>query len=283
MLAVEKKPQGRLKGKDKKKAKEASAAAVKNTIGTSQPKTRYTLAIRDFVPLAEHITGLKDFAIDVPSYFTTALDRVILARRQFSTKLKAAGFYYLDGAFDARHSYFIGVLEKVRVSLTPLLEANVFDFTEFKNGVPKDHVKNDRARATPLRNLFEVLDVYEPSPEFLRAPDVTPPHKPEELECIVEFDEGKSFAEALFAMTTLISELASMRAEVAQLWAKYSAGALDLAAVSMATNTAIELAHTLQIEMQPIIDAQGDITVLHKRYFDDSCKGLRRRLQLRNV
>jgi hypothetical protein len=46
-------------------------------------------------------------------------------------------------------------------------------------------------------------------------------------------------------MTALLDDLSRLGAEIQQLWAKYSEGELDLAAVSVATNTAIELARTL--------------------------------------
>jgi len=270
--AVETKGPGRLKGKARKQAKQASAAAA-STNGASQKKTKYTLAIKDFVPLARHIAGRKDASINVPNYFTTALERVIWVRSSFSKKLSAAG-KRLDEASDERHSFFVTVLEKVHDSLKPLLEASVSNFTAFKNGVPKDHVKsNDRARNTPLRNLFEVLDVYEPSADFLRAPNVAPP-KREELECTVELSEEDSFVEAIFAVTMLINDLSRMRAEIAELWAKYSAGTMDLTAVSVATNTAIELARAMQAEVQPLIDQCGGTTLFHEAFFAGLCQAI---------
>jgi hypothetical protein len=136
------------------------------------------------------------------------------------------------------------VLERVRDSLKPLLGANPFDFTAFKKTIPKYRARNeDRPQPPPLRNLFEVLDVYEPSAEFLNAPDVTLPPRAE-LEFTVEVP-NEPFFKALLAMTALLDDLSRLGAEIQQLWAKYSEGELDLAAVFVATNTAIELARTL--------------------------------------
>lgn len=219
------------------------------------------------MPLAKQIVGVKDASIEIPNYFTTAVERVLWVRSSFLKKLAAVG-HRLDEGSDARHS-FVTVLENVHEALKPLQEASVFDFTTFKNGIPKGHMKNDRAQATPLQNLFEVLDVYEPSSTFVRPPDVAPP-KQEELECTAEIPEDSSL-EALLAMITLIGDLSRMRAEIAEVWSKYSAGKVDLAAVSVATSTAIELAHTLQAEIHPLIDSQGGNILFHEAYFAGLC------------
>jgi hypothetical protein len=158
---VEKKPAPRLKGKARKLAKEASADTAV-AVGATKSAPKYTLAIKDFVPLAAHIANFKEATIDIPDYFTSTLERIIWVRSSFSKNLAAAG-KSLNEASDARHSFFMTVLERVRDSFKPLLGADAFDFTAFKNVIPKDRIKTkDRARATPLRNLLEILDVYEP-------------------------------------------------------------------------------------------------------------------------
>ncbi|KAF2821788.1 hypothetical protein CC86DRAFT_358812 [Ophiobolus disseminans] len=87
----------------------------------------------------------------------------------------------------------------------------------------------------------------------------------------VEIDVEEWDQEALFAMTMLMSDLSRMRAEIAQLLAKYSAGTMDLAAVSVATNTAIELPR----HIRPLVDARGGITLFHQSFFVGLCQAVR--------
>ena len=35
---------------------------------------KYTLAIRDFIPLSEHIANVNDQIVDIPGYFNVALE-----------------------------------------------------------------------------------------------------------------------------------------------------------------------------------------------------------------
>jgi hypothetical protein len=256
---VEKKTQ-KLKGKARKEAKAASATTGSNN---QAPKTKYTLAVKDFVPLASHIAGLEDKAIEVPDYFNAALDRVIQVRSLFSQKLEAAG-KAIDVASDSRHAFFVSVLEQVRESIKPLLSADAFDFASVHKAVPKPDA-ND-TRNSPLRNLFEVLDVYEPSAEFLAAPNVAPPPQPSELEATVEVPDDDIF-EAYFATTSLMGDLSRLRAEVKELWRRQHTGEIDLETVSVAKNSAINLAHDLEAEIQPVLKHLTETQPWHELYF----------------
>jgi hypothetical protein len=153
-------------------------------------------------------------------------------------------------ASDSRHAFFVSVLEQVRDSIKPSLSADAFDLASVHKAVPKPDA-ND-TRNTPLRNLFEVLDVYEPSADFLAAPNATPPPQPSELEATVEVPDD-DIIEAYFATTSLMDDLSRLRAEVKKLWSRHHAGELDLATVPVATNTAIDLAHGLEAEIQPVL------------------------------
>ena len=127
----------------------------------------------------------------------------------------------VNQASDSRHNFFVTVLEKVRESLKPLTKSNALDLSSIKNATPR--AGGDRARQSELRNLFEVLDVYEPSAEFLAAPDVVPSPSPVELEYTVE-EPTDSIIEAFMAMTMLVNDLSRLRAEIADLWARHNTG-----------------------------------------------------------
>ena len=259
------KASGRLKGKDRKKAKATqvpSLASVEQPKPSEPSKPKYILAIKDFEPLAEHIAGASNAAnIKLPNSFSVALERVIWVRKSFSDRLKDAG-QRLDEKSDVRHEFFVNVLEKVRKTLQPLLSVDAFNLSNLKDAVTNVGTHKDKKG---LSSLFSVLDVYEPSAAFEAAPDVVLPPT-SEMEYTVEVEEDSLF-EALFAMTTLMDDLSRLRIEITDLWKKYEAGEMDIAAVSIATNTAIELAHSFEDEISPLVQKHGGSSLFHFKYF----------------
>jgi len=212
--------------------------------------------------LSAHIAKVKG-TVEVPDYFNVALDRVISVRSAFSHKLAAAG-EAVDKSSDDRHSFFVTVLESVRDALKPLMRNDALDLNSIKNATPRSG--KDRVRQTGLRNIFEVLDVYEPSAEFLAAPDVVPPPKPMKLDYTAEVLTD-SVIDAFMAMTMLMDDLSRLRAEIADLWGRHHAGELDLATVSVATNTAIQLAHSMHDEVYPVMKHLVESVPFHEVYF----------------
>ncbi|KAL8980519.1 MAG: hypothetical protein Q9205_004414, partial [Flavoplaca limonia] len=257
------KPSGRLKGKERKKAKAAQASGEKPPEQLPEPsQPSYTLAIKDFVPLAKHILDSSEAAkIEIPRPFSVALERVIWVRKSFAEKLEHAGRRF-DLKSDARHAFFVNILEKVRKTLEPLLTVDAFKVSNLKDAVTNigthKHTKG-------LSNLFEVLAVYEPSAEFEAAPDVVHP-PPIAPQYSVEVEDDSTF-EALFAITTLMDDLSRLRREIAELWTKYEAGEMDIAAVSVATNTAIELARSFEEDISLLVEKNGGSSVFHVQYF----------------
>lgn len=182
-------------------------------------------------------------------------------RKSFAERLASNGVR-LDFASDNRHSYFVGVLEKVRDYLKPLMKSGVFTAKEeskASDGKPKD----------AFRNLFEVLDVYSPSEEFLNAPDVVIPPRAE-TEFTVEEDD--TLEEAIFALMALLSDYHLLTDEVKSLWQRYDSGELDVAAVSVATNTAFDLARSMEDEIRSRFSKQGKVSDLIVAYFYALCK-----------
>ena len=262
------KTSGRPKGKDRKKAK-ATQVPIVELSNPSEPskssepsKPKYILAIKDFVPLAEHIANASTAAkVRLPNSFSVALERVIWVRRSFSERLKDAGQHF-DQKSDARHEFFVNVLEQVRKALQPLMNVDAFNLSNLKDAVT--NVGSHKSKKG-LSNLFAVLDVYEPSAAFEAAPDVVLPPS-SEMEYTVEVEEDSLF-EALFAMTSLMDDLSRLRMEIAELWTKYEDGEMDIAAVSIATNTAIELAQSFENEINPLVQKHGGSSQFHSQYF----------------
>ena len=110
--------------------------------------------------IVEHHKDKTKDAVDVPVEFSRALERTITVRRRFAELLETAGAK-LDMAADETHSYFVGVLEKVRGALKPLFWQ---ESTTSSKRWPALSPKPAASGATSP-NIFDVLRVYE-SPEL---------------------------------------------------------------------------------------------------------------------
>jgi hypothetical protein len=121
------KASGRLKGRARKDARDSAkrsqgtSESSANTLpgqGTKLPT--YTIAFNDFTTLAEFIAGYTQPPVKVPSNFVAAINRAISVRRAHGAHVSSL----LSASGRARHqmnphSYFIGVLERVRDVLRP--------------------------------------------------------------------------------------------------------------------------------------------------------------------
>ncbi|KAK1761825.1 hypothetical protein QBC33DRAFT_574654 [Phialemonium atrogriseum] len=169
-----KKTPGRPKGKARSKAKKKGPGS-----GSGPAKVfKYIVALKDFIPLAEFITSLAKPKVAVLESFCETINRVIHRYAQS----------------DRKHSYFVGVLEKVREVLKPRMSPLSQAATEPAPGV---------ADRDSLANKFGALTIYEPSREFLDAPALERPQRTEEDEVIYEAEPQKSLEDALVAYTMM--------------------------------------------------------------------------------
>ncbi|KAK7968802.1 hypothetical protein PG988_007875 [Apiospora saccharicola] len=232
---------------------EMAPASARNKVKASTSPS-YVLQIKDFIPMARHIVSAEaDPAIEVPSALSAALSRVIWARKAFARQMGSRA--------DRKHSFFVQVLERVQDTLKPLLSGtdglDMSDVKKSVDGIGAGAGEKEKPKARS--SVFEFLDVYEPSEEFLNAPDVVLPERNDAVYQVEEVDEGE---EAIFAFMTLLADFGKLRDEVKVLWDKYSAKELDLAAVSVATNAAMEFARNLEEDMAPLLKRAGGSEVV---------------------
>ncbi|KAK4215588.1 hypothetical protein QBC37DRAFT_481342 [Rhypophila decipiens] len=227
---------GRVKGKARKTAPK-KATAAKTTASS-----KHILALADFLPLANHIANSTKPLVQVPDVFSIILSRPIDVRSGLGSRMEGHGVE-LDPAKDESHQFFVGVLEAVRDALRPRMSINA---AEAAAGVVED------ARKDQPPNRFEFLDVYEPSQAFLDAPPAKQPQKDSRDDVVYEAEPQTSQEDLLFAFVLLMEDLNKMRAQIQQLWSNHGIGNGDLAAVAVATNTAVEFAHGLIDEMLPL-------------------------------
>ncbi|KAB8222410.1 hypothetical protein BDV33DRAFT_201398 [Aspergillus novoparasiticus] len=133
-------PSGRLKGKARKQAKSKKSSAT----------TIDTIAIKDFVSLAEWIARDHRSPIHVPSSFVTALERAIRTRRRHGDYLA-----HKSKSAEEGHAYFIGIIERIHETFRPRF--------------PREFLGtgDDDSKKTKI-NRFKGLEVQEPSKEFLQ-------------------------------------------------------------------------------------------------------------------
>jgi hypothetical protein len=234
----------RLKGKARKQAKAAAEQAKESS---SRPD--YIIAIKDFIPLAEFVAACQKPFVSVPLSFANTLNRVISARSGFRSKLDDVGDLP-DVSADSKHSYFVGVLERVREVLTPRLSPASRDAATPQAPSPSDPVGEVGGR-------FAGLSVDEPSEKFLNAPDIERPVPVNNDKATYVAEPLQDLLEVLFAYTLLYEDLYKIRARIKWIWMSYHGGHMELVAAAIATNTACDLARNLMGDMAPMFKAHG--------------------------
>lgn len=239
---------GRLKGRARKEAKIAASKDKKggNKASMTETKTsKYIVAIKDFVPLAEFIashSSKQQHGIVIPDTLFPTLSRVITARTAFSARLQERAMES-NVALDESHNYFVGILEAVRDALRPLVTpATTVPSTKQNSAEPK--------LEAALANKFAILQVDEPSEAFLSALNIERPKPCDHDAVTYEAEHEASEEDSNLAFYALIEDITTIRNRITWIWYQERGGGLDLAAAAVATNSAIELARGMMDEIQ---------------------------------
>ncbi|POS79574.1 hypothetical protein DHEL01_v202020 [Diaporthe helianthi] len=251
----------RLKGKARKQAKAAAPQSQGSASASRPARPDYTIAIKDFIPLAEFVAASKKPVVSVPLAFARTLNRVISTRSGFGGRLTDLGSAPSDFAA-SKHSYFVGVLEQVRQVLKPRVPPAFQDAANPRN--PSNTLDEVGGR-------FAGLSVYEPSEEFLNAPDIERPVPVKDDNAIYVAGPLQDLEEALFAYTLMINDLIKIRARIEWIWANYRDGVSEPASAAVATNTACDLARNLMEDMAPIFKAHGGPVEIANKFYLYQC------------
>ncbi|KAL6924040.1 hypothetical protein FSST1_001314 [Fusarium sambucinum] len=225
------------------KPKAKHRAGKKNKKKASEP---YIIEIKEFVTLADFISSYEKPALSVPKAFFNTLNRVISVRNGFSEELSRLN-KKKDVKSDAKHSYFVSILEKVRQLLKP--------FAEVPGSGSSDTVN-------PLTNKFDALKVYEPSQEFLNAPDVERPAQVGKDKSTYEADPSDSLNDALVAYYMMCRDLKEIRDFVQGTWRAMTFAPRDEingdpAVLAVMTNVAVEFGNSVAEEVMPVFEKYG--------------------------
>lgn len=232
---------GRLKGKSRTQAKKDAAG-------------EYQIRIRDFTALAEYI--LKK-SVAVPQSFRDTLNRAIVVRSRFAMKLKTHNSTTNPEA-DAKHENFIDVLKGVRAILAPLM--------------PKTNEGDQSAKEEDLLNRFASLSVFEPSQDFLNAPDAKRPEQHKNDRVTYTAEVSTSLDEAILALWNLVDDMNGVRSHIKKIWDKNDRGEINDVAAAIATNSAVEIIHDMVDEILPLMADHGGIFKVQRKCFILRCE-----------
>jgi hypothetical protein len=150
----------------------------------------------------------------VPSAFATVIDRVIKVRANFADDITIHGLE-ADDESKLRHSYFLGILEKVRQVLKPRMPASVAE--------PPARQPDSPER---LANMFAALEVYEPA-ELADSPSIPlerPATEKAGDDVVYEAEQQTSILDAINIYNMMWMDLQRIRQRIRWIWTNYQTG-----------------------------------------------------------
>lgn len=228
----------RLKGKSRKLAREADAAAGK--LQGSSART-YRIEIKDFIQLAQHIAKSTKPRIKVPDYIVRELQQAIKMRKSHQAWFVKYSRETYSAAADHGHTYFIQTLETVRELLRPNMP-QAFRIKPAQSDVD--------AKESQLANIFEHLTVEEPPEADDSATGIRREVATENIRVIFSDAADDEKQEAYIASVYLSRDSHRFLEDLREVWTSYQRGRIDLVAAAITTNTAIEFCRKLQEEFE---------------------------------
>jgi hypothetical protein len=146
--------------------------------------------------MAEFIAASIDPPVAVSAKLAALLDATILLRQSYSEDITEMLADTADKDSASRHAFFLGILKNVRSVLNPLI-----------SGAPVATKKPKTMNE--IFNMFEHLELEEPSATFKQAPDATPAPAP-----IYKAERPNDIEEDFFALHLLLHDLARLRTGV---------------------------------------------------------------------
>ncbi|KAL9109590.1 MAG: hypothetical protein Q9227_005770 [Pyrenula ochraceoflavens] len=239
--------------KTRKQRKRAEAA--QSQASPQQTGQIHNIKLKDFISLAKLIAGFEKPPVDIPKSLLAVFTRAIAARK------RCAAWFQKEAQGDKAviesnrmHSHFIGVLEETLVALKPRCAPETIE-DPLMQAAENHDLSSGAALSSELNNIFNALELEEPSQEMQEMPAVSkeaaahqPPFAgaPEQAE--VEFESDEVEQEMFFAAYCLFADLNRIRTFIRELWKQYHQDKVDLITASVTTNTAIELGRRIQAD-----------------------------------
>lgn len=265
-------PSQKLKGAARKKAKNTP----KRDPTSPEDPPKYTIKIKDFATLAECIARYTKPAVKVPVAVVNFLNRAIELRQQHNTWSRGPDESQISANVDESnesHSYFLGVLEQTREILKPRMPSEMIkDFLSKPSSSVNEQGKSDAQVNGQISNMFDRLDIQEPSQTFLDAPDVEQPTDTEVVrEPDYEAERLQSIEEQYLASHCLFQDVRNVRSFLRQLWKSYRDDGLSLVAVSITTNTAIDFVRSIEQDFLLQFPDKSDFESIMRTFYVAQC------------
>lgn len=259
----------RLKGKARKLAKNAAKSnSVNSPKILSKPLSKYTIAVKDFVTLAEYLGSRTD--LKIPELLWASVERAIRLRKTYGDyhALRQAKSTTGNSSVE-RHAHFLRILEKVKDILQPRRQAPPSQ----TKGEPVAIVDHDRENRGYLDNMFAALKVEEPSEEFLNTPvtmsSAAEVGSADALYNVEPFDDP---LELYLGIAALLQDYSKIRSTVRDIWNLYSQGQTGLVSASATTNLAIQTAQQLEEQFLKDHPLESDTVRARNLFFGAQCE-----------
>lgn len=257
----------RLKGKARKLAKAAASTKGEGPEIAGSGSTTYTIAIKDFIPLAEHIVAYQKPPVKVPSAFVRSLDRAIAFRQKHNLWFKDIG----RSSRGDGHTFFLGILEQVRKTLRSRMPSDTVNDMMTRSATESKSETTSRAH---IGNAFGGLTLDVTSDRFSDSAST-----PDNPQAPIEVNDGAHYQaerlqkaeEQYLAAHCLLIDLDSIREHIKSIWRLYRDRLIDLHAASITTNTAVELIRHMQEDYDKRFPSHADFEGLVNIFYGSQC------------
>lgn len=238
----------KLKGRERKLAREAAAQAGRSTKQAPAEKdetagARYTISTSELLRQAEAVASWSKRAIRLPPEVQRVLERAIAARQRCADwfqKTKVENEYSSLG-----HLHFIEVLQRALDLLRAAPADKRATASQQTNVSPPTESIDCIADANALNNRFAALEVDEVENYDLTVSDITTStaqsgnKKPQPT---VAYDlEVDEHWEATFVVYCFFEDLHQLQNQLRKLWTSQKENAIDLITATVTTTAAFEL------------------------------------------
>ena len=273
-----KRPSQKPKGAARKQARHAGKENAPPPKSPNSPAgaPKYTIKVKDFAALAECIARFNKPAVKVPLTVVEVLNRAINLRQQRHTWSRAQSESAASTGVEESnqsHAYFLGMLERTREILKPRMPPETIDdFLSKPSSGSSDQATSDTQANGQISNMFDNLEIQEPSQEFLDAPNVEPATIDKAAqEANYEVETPQSIEEQYMASHCLFQDIRNIRSFLRQLWEAYKDGEIALVAASITTNTAIDFVRSMEQDLVQRFPERSDYQSIMHIFYGAQC------------
>ncbi len=216
-------PEGRLKGKARKKAQQDDSSSF------SHART-FRLRLAQFTELAQVIS--KDKRLSIPETFVNLVRHTVTLRKEHSGIFSSSEEDPAIRESNATHDHFIHCLQGV-LDILGSKCASSRKVSEILRTTEPD------AKRVSLENRFATLEVHEPTEtelDELSTPPSARQGQPKRRHVVFEAQDD----DARFAVLCYFADLRSIREFIQKTWEDYKLGKASLMTASTVTNTAFD-------------------------------------------